>query len=66
MKTLKGNFVLSIVGMGIIIGSLSHTLGLTTILVAVGFGICIGGIFGAIRILDTKVTKTVATQTQES
>jgi len=65
MKTLKSNFVLSVAGMGMLIGGVAPKLGFSTILLAIGLGVCIGGIFGAIRILNEKITVATSVSWEE-
>jgi len=49
MKNIDG-FVISVVGLGAVVGSLGVKLGfVTTLMVAVGLGLMIGGIFKEIN-----------------
>jgi hypothetical protein len=61
-KSSVSNLLISICGLGVVIGSLSSVIKVPIIfVVAIGFGIMLGGVFRAIGQIDRKLAKSEAT-----
>jgi hypothetical protein len=57
MRKIDG-FIISVVGLGFVVGSLASKLGfVTTLMVGIGLGFMVGGVFKEIRGIKNKTDK---------
>ncbi|UCE88837.1 MAG: hypothetical protein JSW10_11015 [Pseudomonadota bacterium] len=54
MKKPSG-IIISIVGLGLVVGALTTTLGLQTVVLSIGLGLMLGGVFKEIHEIKNKI-----------